>query len=221
MNPFLGPLENGRIPAAQQTRVSAFLMSAHGALARHLAVALPASLHHGWQVEMHSQLSRELEILSLLTRATSWVPDPQLGVLIWQWEMAWLPRPVSGAGDRTKAALIDLAALGHALHAVIRPAALLPEGFPDSDPFAMAMRRIEFESGRLMQAQILFLKGPELVPVRDAVASAVEQRHAQIRGLWESMLRTVNVDPSGRHALMPAYQAPAKPATAPAAKQGE
>jgi hypothetical protein len=221
MNPFLGPLENGRIPAVQQTRVSAFLMSAHGALTRHLAVALPASLHQGWQVEMHSQYCREMEILSLLARATSWVPDPQLGILIWQWEAAWLPRPVSGAVDRTQATLIDLAALGHALHAVIRPAALLPENFPDSDPFGLAMRRIEFESGRLMQAQILFLKGPELIPVRDAVATAVEQRHSQIRELWQNMLRTMQVDVSGRHTLTPAYQAPAQTAPAAAAKQSE
>ena len=221
MNPFLGPLENGHIPAVQQTRVSAFLMSAHGALTRHLAVALPASLHQGWQVEMHSQYCREMEILSLLARATSWVPDPQLGLLIWQWEMAWLPRPVSGLDDRTQATLIDLAALGHALHAVIRPAALLPENFSDSDPFALAMRRIEFESGRLMQAQILFLKGPQLIPVRDAVATALEQRHSQIRELWQNMLHTMDVDTSGRHTLAPAYQAPAQPAAAAAAKQGK
>jgi hypothetical protein len=214
MKPFLGPLKNGRIPALQQTRVSAFLMSAHGALAGQLGVALPGSLHHGWQVEMHSQYCREMEILSLLGRATSWVPDPALGLMIWQWQLAWVPRQISGVADRMQGTLIDIAAFGHALHAVIRPAALLPEGYPDADPFALAMRRIEFESGRLMQAQILFLKGPQLVPVRDAVASAVERRHAQIRELWQNMLHSIEVDMSGRHHLVPAYQAPAQPTAA-------
>ncbi len=218
MTPFFGPLEHGRIPALQQTRVSAFLISAHGALTRQLGVAIPASLHHGWQVEMHSQYCREMEILSLLSRATSWVFDPALGFLVWQWEAAWLPHSVSGVEDRTQSALIDLAAFGHALHTVIRPAALLPEGFPDEDPFALAMRRIEFESGRLMQAQILFLKGPQLAPVRDAVASAVEWRHSQVRELWNTMLHSMDIDTSGRHTLVPAYQARGQPVPAVAAQ---
>ena len=161
-----------------------------------------------------------MEILSLLGRATSWVPDPSLGFQIWQWELAWLPRPVTGAEDRTQGALIDLAAFGHALHTVIRPAALLPEGFPDGDPFALAMRRIEFESGRLMQAQILFLKGPQLAAVRDVVASAVESRHAQVRELWQNLLLSMEIDSSSRHTLMPAYQARTQPVPVAATQPG-
>lgn len=207
MSAFLGPPdEDGRIPAHQQTRVSAFLMSAHGAQARQLAAALPGGLRDGWQVELHSQYCREIEILSLVARATSWVPDPTLVFQIWQWEAAWFPRPVEGAADRHQGLLIDLAAFGHALHAVIRPAALLPEGFSQTDPFALAMRRVEFESGRLMQAQILFLKGPQLLSVREAVAAAVERRHAQVRELWNGMLHGLGVEPSGRHILAPAYK---------------
>ena len=189
MSAFLGPLdEDGRVPAHQQTRISAFLMSAHGAQARQLAAALPGSLHNGWQVELHSQYCRELEILSLIARATSWVPDPMLAFLVWRWEAAWLPKPIEGAADQHHGLLIDMAAFGHAVHSVIRPAALLPEFQPHDNPFGLAMKRIEFESGRLLQAQILFLKGPQLVPVRDAVAAAVERRHAQIRELWTALL---------------------------------
>lgn len=204
MRAFFGPLEDdGSIPAHQQTRVSAFLMSAHGALARQLATALPGSVRSGWQVELHSQFCREIEILSLIARATAWVPDPTLPFLFWQWESAWLPHSVEGVTDGEQSFLIDLAAFGHALHSVIRPAALLPEGFPQTDPFALAMRRVEFESVRLMQAQILFLKGPELVPVRDAVAAAVERRHAQVREVWNGMLAGIEIEPSGRHLLVP------------------
>lgn len=190
MSVFLGPLdEDGCVPAHQQTRVSAFLMSAHGAQARQLAAALPAGLHHGWQLELHSQYCREMEILSLVARATTWVPDPMFPFLMWQWEIAWLPRPAEGVADRSQALLIDFAAFGHALHSVIRPAALLPEFQPHDNPFGLAMKRIEFESGRLLQAQILLLKGPQLVPVRDAVAAAVERRHAQVRQIWSALLR--------------------------------
>jgi hypothetical protein len=48
----------------------------------------------------------------------------------------------------------------------------------------MALRRIEFENGRLFQAQILFLKGPELAPLRGAVSSTLEGRHTEIGKLW-------------------------------------
>ena len=37
---------------------------------------------------------------------------------------------------------------------------------PLLDPFALALRRIEFESNRLIQAQILFLKSADLLPFR-------------------------------------------------------
>lgn len=205
MRAFLGPLDDkGRIPAQQQTWVSSFLVSAHSAHARQLAAALPISLHHGWQVELHSQFCREMEILSLVMRATSWVPVPTLPLSLFQWEQAWMPKPAEEVADRHQGLLIDLAAFGHALHTVIRPAALLPEGFELADPFALAMRRIEFESGRLMQAQILFLKGPELASVRDAVTAAVERRHAQVRQLWNTILRDMDIETSGRHILAPA-----------------
>jgi hypothetical protein len=218
MSPFLGPLDaDGCVPALQQTRLSAFLMSAHGAQARQLGTALSGGLQHAWQVELHSQYCREIEILSLITRATSWVFDPLLMFLIWQWEVAWLPRPAEGAADQVQGLLIDLAAFGHALHSVIRPAALLPEFEPHDNAFALAMRRIEFESGRLMQTHILFLKSHELVPFRGAVTAAVERRHAQVRELWNGMLLGMEIETSGRHHLAPAYQLRMKTAAPPAA----
>jgi len=192
---FLGPLDQaGRIPPRQQTRVAAFLTSAHGALARRLAFALPGQMKAGWQTELNAQFYREAETVSLLMRATSWAPDPELLLLAPSWEAAWLPMPMLNVADRTTAFTIDIAALGHAVQAAIRPAALLPENAPPQDPFAMALRRIEFESGRLMQAQILFLKGQDLLPYRDAVNTAVEHRHRQVRDLWDAMLRSIGIE---------------------------
>ena len=62
------------------------------------------------------------------------------------------------------------------------------------DPFALALRKIEFESGRVMQAQILLLKSADLLPLRDAVTAAVESRHLQVRKLWDDMLAGIGVD---------------------------
>jgi hypothetical protein len=79
------------------------------------------------------------------------------------------------------------------VHAGIRPAALLPAEVNAHDPFVMALRRIEFESSRLLQAQTVLLKGPDLVPFRDAVSSALERRHAEVRKLWTETLEGVGI----------------------------
>jgi len=194
MNEFLGPLDaQGRVPPHQQTRVAAFLISAHGALARQFAFALPLQLDSAWQTELNAQLYRESEIVSLLMRATSWAPDFTLGYLAASWERAWLPAPAEGIADRSLASAAGLATLAHAVHAGIRPAALLPVEIDAYDPFAMALRRIEFESGRLLQAQIILLKSPNLLPFRDAVSAALERRHVEVRKLWAEALQGVGI----------------------------
>ena len=194
MSEFFGPLDSeGRVSPRQQTRVAAFLISAHGALARQFAFALPMKLESAWQTELNAQFYRETEIVSLLLRATTWVPELTLGYMAASWETAWFPTPIDGIADRPLALAVGLATLAHAVHAIIRPATLLPVQANANDPFVMALRRIEFESGRLLQAQILFLKGPELVPFRDAVSSALERRHTEIRKLWTEALESVGI----------------------------
>lgn len=194
MSGFFGSLDSdGRVPPRQQTRAAAFLISAHGALARQFAFVLPAKLESAWQTELNAQFYRETEIVSLLIRATSWVPDLALGYMAATWETAWIPAPVDGIADRALAQAVHLATLAHAVHAGIRPSALLPVQANDQDPFVMALRRIEFDSGRLLQAQIMFLKGQELVPFRDAVSAALEERHAGVRKLWREALASVEI----------------------------
>jgi hypothetical protein len=163
-------------------------------MARQLTLALAWQTNAAWQAELNTQFYRESEIVSLLMRTTCWVPDPELMFLLPSWETAWLPSPVGGVAEQAQGFPIDIAALGHALHSAIRPGALLPEAAPMQDPFALALRKIEFESGRAMQAQILLLKSADLLPIRDAVTAAVERRHLQVRKLWDDMLAGIGVD---------------------------
>lgn len=194
MSALFGPLDSGHcVPPRQQTRAAAFLISAHGALARQFACTLPMKLASAWQTELNAQVYREAEIISLLLRATSWVPDLALAYMATSWETAWLPAPIEGIPDRTLAAATGLATFAHAVHARIRPAALLPVEANSNDPFVLALRRIEFENGRLLQAQILFLKSSELVPFRNAVSSALERRHTEIGKLWVQALEGVGI----------------------------
>jgi hypothetical protein len=195
MSMLLGPLDAaGRVPPRQQTRVAAFLLSCHGAMARQLALALSWQINPAWHGELNAQLFHEAEIGALLLRATSWTPDPELLFLIPRWEAAWLPKPGEGIADRTQGMTIDIVALGHAVHSVMRPSALLPQEAAAQDPFTLALRRIEFESGRMMQAQVMFLKSAELLPLRSRVTAAVEGRHLQVRTLWLEMLAGIGVD---------------------------
>lgn len=150
-------------------------------------------IESAWQTELNAQVYRETEIISLLLRATSWVPDLALAYLAPSWEAAWIPSPVEGIHDRILATAAGFATLAHAVHARIRPAALLPDQANDNDPFVMALRRIEFENGRLLQAQILFLKNPELVPFRNAVSAVLERRHIEIGKLWAQALEGVGI----------------------------
>jgi hypothetical protein len=121
------------------------------------------------------------------------VPDLSLAYMAASWETAWFPAPIEGIPDRTLAAAAGLATLAHAVHAGIRPAALLPVEANANDPFVTALRRVEFENGRLLQAQSHFLKGTELLPFRDAVSAALERRHAEIGRLWAQALEGVGI----------------------------
>jgi len=195
VNALFGPLDSRNcVLPRQQTRAAAFLISAHGALARQFAFTLPMKLTSAWQTELNAQVYREAEIVSLLLRATSWVPDLALTCMVASWETAWLPSPLEGIPDRTLATATGLATLAHAVHAKIRPAALLPTEANSNDPFVMALRRIEFENGRLLQAQTVFLKSPELVSFRSAVNSALERRHTEIGKLWAQALEGVGIN---------------------------
>jgi hypothetical protein len=113
--------------------------------------------------------------------------------MVASWETAWFPAPVQGIADRPLAQAVQLTTLAHAVHAAIRPAALLPMQANAEDPFVMALRRVEFESGRLLQAQMLFLKGQDLVPFREAVSAALERRHTDVRKLWRETLAGVGI----------------------------
>lgn len=194
MSALLGPLDhNLRVPPYQQTRVAAFLISAHGALARQYALTLPLKLDAAWQTELNTQVFREAEIVSVLQRATSWVPDLALGYLAAFWEAAWIPAPVETIPDVSLASAAGLATLAHAVHAGIRPATLLPPAISANDPFATALRRIEVESGRLLQAQIMLLKGEDLAPFRTAVSATLERRHTEIGKLWNDALASIGI----------------------------
>ncbi len=179
------PLDaSGRVHPSAQTRAAAFLLCAHGTLATRLAPTVLGPVHTAGQVVLHGAYWREMEICSLLSRATSWTFDAALPFLTPRWEAAFLPAPVRPGGTLVEDQMIDLSAFGHAVYGGIRPATLLPPKADPTDPFALALGMLEFESSRLIQGQIAVLKSPALASRRPAVVAAVEFRLTQIRTLW-------------------------------------
>ncbi len=182
---------DGRVPASQQTRVAMFLVSAFGAYARRLSALVPGPLRDAPAVALHAEYFGVLEAVSLITRSTSWTFDAWAPMQLARWELAWLPQPVLPPGTVADDALIDLAAFGHALLGGLRPATLLPANANPADPFVLALRTLDVESGRLIQSPAAILRHPTFGPRQDAVQQRLDSRYTQVRGLWAEVVAAV------------------------------
>ena len=154
-----------------QTRIALFVGATKSLHATLLAAAelLPAtSVAYPF---MHGQYFREAEFATLLARITRWSANP---LIYWQataliaplWQEWWQIQGRHGTVLDPRAAYRGLA-FGHALLARVRLAPVMPAGTDELDPFVVALRRIEQENGRMIQAQIRVLKD---LPVEMALA---------------------------------------------------
>ena len=162
MSEFFGPLDSeGRVPPRQQTRVAAFLISAHGALARQFAFALPVKLESAWQTELNAQFYREIRDRFPVAARDDLGARPRLWAI-------WLhPGKRPGFQGRSTELRINPWRWRSISQRAHMPCMLASGRLPccrsevnAHDPFVMALRRIEFESSRLLQAQIMLAEGP-------------------------------------------------------------
>jgi hypothetical protein len=145
-----------------QTKIALFVGAAKSVNAAILAAAeLQPEITVAYPF-IHGQYFREVEFASLLARVTRWSPNPfvyaeavALTAPLWNewWQIQMPPGPAFDA-----AAAYSALALGHALLARVRLAPVIPDGADAFDPFVVAIRRIEQENGRMIQAQIRLLK---------------------------------------------------------------
>jgi hypothetical protein len=158
--------------ADTQTRISLFLGAAKSINAALLgAVELQPRITIAFPF-VHGQYFREVEFAALLARVTRWSANwpiyahgSRLTAPLWnQW---WRIQQPPGPAFDARAAYSALA-LGHALLARVRTAPLIPDDTDEMVPFVAALRRIEQESGRMIQAQIRLLKdGASPLPLDD------------------------------------------------------
>jgi hypothetical protein len=180
-------LPNERLSQRLELLIAGFLISLHGAVARRFAMAMTPVMANPGDIALHVEVAKEYEIVGLLTHMLGWRLFGLDPFLVAKWELAWLP--AGGLGASQKSIFLDTAALGHAAHAAIRPTTALPEKIVATDPFAMALRQIEFSSGLMLQTQVAILKAEGLRTGKDAVEEIVSRRHAQVKELWTDVLK--------------------------------
>lgn len=145
-----------------QSRISLVLCAAkNGNLAFHNAVQWLPNLGVVQQFVI-SQVARELEAVTLLTRTTRWACHPALALGAWRivapLALAWTRVMMPPGPLFDPQAIYHGISLGHAQLARIRLAAVIPDDADPLDPYVVALRRIEQENGRMLQTQIRLLK---------------------------------------------------------------
>jgi hypothetical protein len=193
---LLGPLDaEGRVAPAKQTRLASFLITAHQANAQLLQGVELIPFETAWHGVFHSQLWREIELVQLLLRVTRWVPDLALAAEAATWQSFWWRQQIeigaTAMRDGAERSAVAATALGHALHSIVRLTPLLPQGAAQDDPFNAALVGADLEAGRMIQAQIRFLKELPFGLDRTEIERLVAEKRDAVSDLWQGFVATL------------------------------
>jgi hypothetical protein len=145
-----------------QSRIALFVNAAKGVNASFLGTLELVPGMSVAQEFIHSQYFREMELASLLGRATAWTMNPLVYVetqalVAPLWSALWSIQMPPGPLQDERARFRGLA-LGHALLARVRLSPIIPAGADELAPFVAALRRVDQENGRQVQTQIRLLQ---------------------------------------------------------------
>ena len=154
---------------------------------------------------IHGQYFRESEFASLLARVTRWSPQPQVyleaaSVTAPLW-LEWSRLCVDAFRVPAPRVMYAGLALGHALLARVRLAPVIHEDADPLDPFVVAIRRIEQEGGRMIQAQIRLLQDGGVMLDALEREKMIEERQASIDEAFARFLGWLAGDTVGVAAL--------------------
>lgn len=193
----------------EQTLIALFIQSTKTANAGALSKIIMAPLDWIPFRFMHEQYFKELELISLITRATQWSVNPlvyaeaaQLNVKFMQ--QTGFMEHLSGttpAGSPMTAerAFYEYLALSHAFMAQIRLLPLFPIDHPLTSPFMNALGEIESNNGRMIQTQIRLLKDLKTSLTIEEREEIIERYTKIVRDLFTELLRAIcmpNPNPS-------------------------
>lgn len=194
-------LRHGPPDAEDQSRITLYLQAVKG-----LNASVLAKLE--WQPVdwlpyrfLHGQYYREMELSTLLGRATQWSSQPMiymeaatLSMDLWSRTEAAQYLPGFFEVDKR---FYSYLALSHAFMSVIRFLPMLPPSMDlDSDPFLSALKAIEDENGRQIQTQIRMLKDLDAGLSRQERERIVEEQRERVEGSFAQLLGVIG-QPAG------------------------
>ncbi|MCC5859209.1 MAG: hypothetical protein JJT90_13695 [Ectothiorhodospiraceae bacterium] len=149
---------------------------------------------------LHTQYYRELEMSTLMGRATTWSTNPlvyveagNLNLGLWNRTRAWdyLQGPLA-----PDARFYRYLAMSHALLSVVRLIPVLPPSMPLDTPFLQALHDVEEENGRQIQLQIRLLKELDPGLERQEREALVEEEREQVEACYLELLESLCPDGS-------------------------
>lgn len=179
----------------QETRISLFIQGIKTANAAILAKIEFQPFDWEPYKSFHRQYYKEIELSTLLNKATSWSTNPfvymeatQLNLSLWQ--KAEINQYIQGffGVDET---FYSYLALSHALMAEVRLLPVLPPTLSLDTPFLSAIREIEEENGRQIQAQIRLLRAIDVPLTEDEKQEIVAKQQAIVQSVFCELLAAV------------------------------
>ena len=155
------------LSADDQTLIALFLQTTKTANATALSKIIVAPLEWIPFRCMHAQYFQELEMISLLTKATSWSMNPKVFAKSMQINLKFMQKTgiaeYLSAGKKidaktTEEIFYEYLAVSHAFLSQIRITPLFPVFKKLDTPFLDTLKEIEVKNGQMIQTQIRLLK---------------------------------------------------------------
>lgn len=187
--------KNG-LESAEQTRISLFVLAIKQANSMILSKVEYHALDWTTYSFLHNQYYREIELATLLHRATAWSSDISIYTEMAQfavkfWQKTQIGKYIWGSiSHDTK--FFEYLALSHAFMSEIRFIPLFPAQWKLETPFLQTLYNMDVESGRLIQTQIRLLKEMELNLGLDEKEMLVGKKRANVESLFKDFLALLN-----------------------------
>jgi hypothetical protein len=177
---------------AEQTRISLFVLTVKQINSMILSKVEFHALDWTAYSFLHNQYYREIELGTLLHRATSWSLDMSIYMQMAQfnmkfWQKTKIGKYLSGSIARD-INFFEYLALSHAFMSEIRFIPLFPARWKLDTPFLQTLYNMEVESGRLIQTQIRLLKELDLNLSPEEKERLVEKKRSDVESLFKDFL---------------------------------
>lgn len=192
----------GSVHPDDQTRITLFLQSVKAINSAVLAKVEIQPFDWVPYRALHNQYFKEVEMATLLGKATAWSSNPVLymeatNLNLELWNRTGAARYLQGflALDAT---FYRYLGLSHALMSVVRILPLLPRSMPLDTPFLEALKEVEEENGRQIQVQIRLLKELDCGLGEEERETIVEEEREQVTACFDALLNRICPPAGGR-----------------------